>query len=60
LTCFTHGITSATTEGINSKIQTITLMAAGYRNRAHYKTAILFRCGGLDLDPRSPKPAAAS
>jgi transposase len=56
LTYFTHGITNAMAEGINSKIQTIKLMACGYRNREHYKTAIYFHCGGLDLYPR---PAAA-
>lgn len=53
LTYFTHWITNATTEGINSKIQTLKLMACGYRNREHYKTAILFHCGGLDLYPRA-------
>ncbi len=53
LTYFRHRITNATTEGINSKIQTIKLMACGYRNREHYKTAIYFHCGGLDLYPRS-------
>jgi transposase len=52
LTYFTHWITNATSEGINSKIQTLKLMACGYRNREHYKTAILFHCGGLDLHPR--------
>jgi transposase len=53
LTYFTHRITNATSEGINSKIQTIKLMACGYRNREHYKTAIYFHCGGLDLYPRA-------
>jgi transposase len=53
LTYFTHKITNATSEGINSKIQTFKLMACGYRNRGHYKTAILFHCGGLDLYPRA-------
>jgi transposase len=52
LTYFRHGITNATSEAINSKIQTVKLMACGYRNREHYKTAILFHCGGLDLAPR--------
>lgn len=52
MTYFTHRITNATAEGINSKIQTIKLMACGYRNRDHYKTAIYFHCGGLDLYPR--------
>jgi len=54
LTYFTHRITNALSEGINSKIQTFKLMACGYRNREHYKTAILFHCGGLDLEPRAP------
>lgn len=53
LTYFTHGITNAMAEGINSKIQTFKLTACGYRNREHYKTAILFHCGGLDLYPRA-------
>ena len=52
LTYFTHRITNATSEGINSKIQMIKLMACGYRNREHYKAAIYFHCGGLDLYPR--------
>jgi len=52
MTYFTHRITNATSEGINSKIQMIKLMACGYRNREHYKTAIYFHCGGLDLYPR--------
>lgn len=52
MTYFKHRITNATSEGINSKIQTIKLMACGYRNREHYKTAIYFHCGGLDLYPR--------
>jgi transposase len=52
LTYFRHRVTNATSEGINSKIQMVKLMACGYRNREHYKTAILFHCGGLDLGPR--------
>ena len=52
LTYVRHGITNAISEGINGKIQAFKLMACGYRNREHYKTAILFHCGGLDLDPR--------
>jgi len=27
-------------------------MACGFRNRKHYRTAIYFHCGGLDLYPR--------
>jgi transposase len=53
MTYFIHRITNAMSEGINSKIQTLKLMACGYRNRAHYKTAIYFHCGGLDLYPRA-------
>jgi transposase len=51
LTYFTHRITNATAEGLNSKIQTIKQMACGFRNREHYKTAIFFHCGGLNLYP---------
>jgi transposase len=53
LTYFKHRITNATSEGINSKIQMIKMMACGYRNRDHYRAAIYFHCGGLDLYPRA-------
>jgi transposase len=49
LTYFKHRITNAVVEGLNSKIQTVKLMACGFRNREHYRKAILFHCGGLDL-----------
>lgn len=49
-----HRITNALAEGINTKIEKIKRMACGFRNRSHYKTAIYFHCGGLDLFPRSP------
>lgn len=52
LTYFKRWITNAMSEGINRKVQALKLMACGYRNRAHYKTAMLFRCDGLDLYPR--------
>jgi len=52
LTYFTHRVTNATAEGLNSKIQMVKEMACGFRNREHYKTAIYFHCGGLDLYPR--------
>jgi transposase len=48
---FTHRITNATSEAINSKLQRVKLMAAGFRNREHFKTAIYFHCGGLQLKP---------
>ena len=51
LTYFRHRITNAVSEGLNSKIQAIKKMACGFRNVAHFKTAIYFHCGGLDLYP---------
>jgi transposase len=51
LTYFKHRITNATAEGLNSKIQMVKEMACGFRNRAHYRTAIYFHCGGLELYP---------
>jgi transposase len=51
LTYFAHPITNAVSEGLNSKIQTIKKMAYGFRNRDHFKTAIYFHCGGVDLYP---------
>lgn len=52
LTYLTHRITNAVTEGLNAKIQWIKFGARGFRNRESFKTAILFHCGGLDLEPR--------
>lgn len=52
LTYLTHRITNAVTEGLNAKIQWIKFGARGFRNRDSFKTAILFHCGGLDLEPR--------
>jgi transposase len=46
-------ITNGTAEGLNSKIGTIKKMANGFRNKEHFKTAIYFRCGGLDLYPQA-------
>ena len=51
LTYCRHRITNAVTEGLNSKIQTIKKLACGFRNFEHFKTAIYFHCGGLDLYP---------
>jgi transposase len=51
LTYCEHQITNACSEGINSKIQTIKKMAYGFRNKEHFKTAIFFKCGGLQLYP---------
>ena len=53
LTYFTHRITNAVAEGLNSKIATIQKRACGYRNRENFKTAVYFHCGGLNLYPAS-------
>lgn len=44
-------LTNGVAEGLNSKIMTIKRRACGYRNINHFKTVILFYCGGLDLYP---------
>ena len=49
---YTHRITNAVAEGINSKIMSIKRRVGGYRNQDNFKTAIFFYCGGLDLYPR--------
>lgn len=49
-----HRITNAMGESINSKIEKIKRLACGFRNRDHYKMAIYFHCGGLDLLPYPP------
>jgi len=51
LTYYAHPITNALAEGLNSKIQTIKQKACGFRNVEHFKTAIYFHCGGLNLYP---------
>lgn len=51
LTYFTHRITNAVAEGLNSKIATVQKRACGYRNPNHFKIAVYFHCGGLNLCP---------
>jgi transposase len=51
MTYFKHRISNATAEGLNSKIQMVKEMACGFRNREHYRIAIYFHCGGLNLYP---------
>ena len=51
LTYFKHRITNAVAEGLNSKIATIQKRACGFRNRDHFKIAVYFHCGGLNLYP---------
>jgi len=53
LTFCRHRITNGVAERLNSKIMAIKRKACGYRNRDHFKTAIYFFCGGLDLYPVS-------
>jgi len=50
-TYFTHRITNPATEPINAKIQAAKRRACGFRNRAIFRTAIFFHCGGRDLYP---------
>jgi transposase len=54
LSYFAHPITNAGAEGLNSRIQAIRVSARGYRNREHFKTAIYFHLGGLQLYPTTP------
>jgi transposase len=53
LTYFKHRVTNAVAEGLNSKIATVQKRACGFRNRDHFKIAIYFHCGGLNLYPNS-------
>lgn len=46
-----HAITNAVTEGLNSKIQFVKASARGFRSFAHYRIAILFYCGKLEMKP---------
>ena len=43
--------TNAPAEALNSKIQELKYRARGYRNRANFRRAILFHCGGLNMNP---------
>ena len=51
LSYFRHRITNATTEGFNSRIQSIKSQARGFRAFRNYRTRILFYCGKLNLLP---------
>ena len=51
LSYFRHHITNAMAEGLNSKISTVQKMSYGFRNREHFKIAIYFHCGNLQLYP---------
>ena len=51
LTYFAHPITNAATEGLNSTLQLLKHRARGFRNFVHFRIAVLFHCGKLDLHP---------
>ncbi len=51
LTYLRHGLTNAGLEAVNAVIQWVKKTARGFRNPEHFKIAIFFHCGGLDLYP---------
>lgn len=51
LSYFTHPITNAVSEAINSTIQMLKKRAFGFRSFENFRVAVLFRCGALDLYP---------
>ncbi|MGH7442716.1 MAG: transposase [bacterium] len=55
---FTHRITNAGSESMNSKIQAVKRKACGFRNRLRSRNAIYFHCGVLSLCPATFTPAA--
>lgn len=48
-----HGITNASAEGLNSKIQVLRANARGLPKFETFRTRVLFHCGGLDLSPHT-------
>jgi transposase len=55
LTYLRHHLTNAGLEAVNSVIQSVKRTARGFRNREHFKIAIYFHCGGLDLYPHETR-----
>jgi transposase len=51
LNWFRSGATTAVSEGMNNKIQTIKKKAYGFRNVERFINLIYFHCAGLDLFP---------
>lgn len=49
LTYYRHKVTNSTAEGVNSLIDAIQRLSRGFRNREHFRTAVYFHCGGLQL-----------
>lgn len=54
LTWWSHPITNAVSEGLNSKIQSIKSAARGFHSFESYRIRILFFCGKLNLSPNLP------
>ena len=55
LTCLHRRITNAGLEAVNATIQRVKKTARGFRNAENFKTAIYFRCGGLNLYPHESR-----
>jgi transposase len=55
LTYLQHGLTNAGLETINAVIQWVKKTARGFRNPEHFKIAIYFHCGALDLYPHGSR-----
>lgn len=51
LTSLQHRLTNAGLEAVSATIQWVKKATRGFRNVEHFKTAIYFHCGGLDLCP---------
>ena len=49
LTYLQHRLTDASLEAVSATIRWVKKAARGFRNMEHFKTAIYFYCGGLDL-----------
>jgi transposase len=49
LNYYTHAITNAASEGLNSRIQALKANARGFRSFENYRVSILFHLGKLDL-----------
>ena len=51
LNCYKWNIANGIVEGFTSKIPSIKAASRGFRKFENYRTAILFRCGKLNLEP---------
>ena len=52
LNYFSHPITNALSEALNSRVQAVKAAARGFHSFASFRTRILFFLGSLDLKPR--------